>query len=56
MKKLLNWSAVGLITSGLLEPLIYSMLDKPIPWLRDVIMVVAGVGCFWLMVKYRDYL
>ena len=28
---------------------------EPIPWLRDIAMVVAGAGCFWLLVKYRDY-
>ena len=56
MKKLLTWGAVGLITSGLLEPLVYSMIDQPVPWLRDMVMVAAGGGCFWLLVKYRDYL
>jgi hypothetical protein len=56
MKKLLSFGGVGLITSALLDPLIYSMLDKPIPWLRDILMLVAGVGCFYAMIRYRDYL
>lgn len=56
MKKLLTWGAVGLITTALLDPLIYSMLDKPIPWTRDLLMLVAGVGCFYLMIRYRDYI
>lgn len=55
MKKLLSWGAVGLLTSALLDPLIYSMLDKPVPWMRDVLMAAAGAGCFYLMVKYRDW-
>ena len=55
MKKLLIWGGVSLITSGLLEPLIYSMIDQPIPWFRDIVMLVAGGGCLWLLVKYRDY-
>jgi len=54
MKKLINWSAVGLLTTAILEPMAYSMLDMPIPWMRDIIMLIAGVGCFYLLVKYRD--
>jgi hypothetical protein len=56
LKKLLTWGAVGLITTALLDPLIYSMLDKPIPWLRDLFMGAGGVICFYLMIRYRDYL
>jgi uncharacterized membrane protein YuzA (DUF378 family) len=56
MKKLLNWGAVGLLTTALIDPLIYSMLDKPIPWLRDIIMSVAGIGCFYLLIKFRGEL
>ena len=55
MKKLLSWGAVGLLTSAFLEPLIYSMLDQPVPWGRDLVMAASGVLCFWLLVKYRDF-
>ena len=54
MKKLLIWLAVGLLTTAFLDPLVYSMLDKPIPWVRDLLMAVGGVGCFYLLIKYRD--
>jgi hypothetical protein len=54
MKKLLNWGAVGLTMSAILDPVIYSMLDLPIPWLRDFFMLAGGVGCFWLLVRLRD--
>lgn len=54
MKKLLIWGAVGLLTSALLDPLIYSMLDQPIPWFRDLLMGAGGVGCWYLLVKFRD--
>ena len=54
MKKLLTWGAVGLLTTALLDPLLYSMLDKPIPWLRDLFMVVGGVAGFYVLIKYRD--
>lgn len=51
MKKLLSWGGVGLVTSALLDPLIYSMLDLPIPWLRDLLMLAGGIGCLYLLFK-----
>lgn len=54
LKKLITWGAVGLLTSALLDPIIYSMLDMPIPWMRDLLMGVGGVGCFYLLIKFRD--
>lgn len=54
MKKLLIWGAVSLMTSALLDPLIYSMLDQPIPWFRDLLLGAGGVGCLYLLVKFRD--
>jgi hypothetical protein len=56
MKKLLSWTAVGLLTTAFLDPLMYSMLDKPVPWLRDVLMAAGGVFCFYLLIKFRDEL
>ena len=53
MKKLLTWGAVGLLTSAFLDPLIYAMLDQPIPWFRDIIMAGGGIFCFYLLVKFR---
>jgi hypothetical protein len=54
MRKLLSWGAVGLLTSALLDPVICFMLDLPIPWLRDLLMLAGGVGCFYLLVRFRD--
>jgi len=56
MKKLLSFVGVSLITAALLDPLIYAMLENPIPWWRDILMLVAGVGCFYALIRYRDYL
>jgi hypothetical protein len=53
MKKLLTWTTVGLLTTALLDPIMYSMLDKPIPWLRDLLMLAGGVGCFYLLIRFR---
>lgn len=54
MKKLLSWGGVGLLTTALLDPLLYSMLEQPIPWGRDVLMAAVGIGCLYLLVKMRD--
>jgi hypothetical protein len=56
VKRLLIWGAVGFWTTALLDPLIYSMLGQPIPWLRDLLMAAGGAGCFWLLIRFRDYL
>jgi hypothetical protein len=54
MKKMLSWGAAGLLTSALLDPVIYSMLALPIPWFRDLLMLAGGGGCFYLLIRYRD--
>ena len=54
MKKLLSWGGVGLLTTALLDPVMYSMLEKPIPWGRDLLMAAAGAGCLYMLVKFRD--
>jgi len=54
MKKLLSWGGVGLLTTALLDPVMYSMLEKPIPWVRDLLMAAGGAGCLYMLVKFRD--
>ncbi|WP_168206076.1 hypothetical protein [Geobacter sp. FeAm09] len=56
MKKLLTWGAVGLLTSALLDPLIYGMLELPVPWLRDLFMATGGAACCYLLVRFRHEL
>ena len=56
LKKLFLWGAVGFLTTAFLDPLMYSMLDQPIPWFRDVIMFGGGVACLYLLVKFRNEL
>ena len=53
MKKLLSWGATGLVTTAILDPLIYSMLDLPIPWWRDLLMLAGGIVCLYPLIKYR---
>lgn len=56
MKQLLIWGGTGFMITALLDPLIYWGLEKPIPWLRDVAMMASGIGCLYLLVKYRKRL
>jgi len=53
MKQLLSLSAVTLLTSALLDPLIKLGMEKPVPWVRDLGMAGAGLFCLYLLVKYR---
>jgi len=54
MKKLQTWGAVELLTTAILDPIIYSMLDMPIPWLRDIAMGISGISCFCILVRFRS--
>ncbi len=54
LKKLLTWLSVGLLTTALLDPIIYSMLEQPIPWPRDLAMAAAGCCGLYLLYKYRN--
>ena len=54
MKRLLSWGGVALLTTALLDPLLYSMLDQPIPWGRDLLMAASGIGCLYLLIRLRD--
>jgi hypothetical protein len=55
-KKLITWGAVVLLTSAILDPIIYSMLDMPVPWTRDLLMGAGGVGCFYLLISNKTVL
>jgi hypothetical protein len=54
MKKMLMFGAVGCITTAILDPLLYSSMNWPIPWFRDAVLAVAGVACFYFLLKFRD--
>ena len=54
LKKLITWVAVGLLTSALLDPLIYMMINQPVPWGRDLLMLGGGIVCFYLLIRFRD--
>jgi hypothetical protein len=56
VKKLLSYGGATLLVSAFLDPVISSGLDRPIPWLRDLLMGAGGVACLYLLVKYRKQL
>ena len=53
MKYYLSWIAVGLLTAAVLDPVMYSLFDQPIPWLRDLLIGVGGLGCLYPVLKLR---
>ena len=54
MKKLLNWGCIGLLTTAFIDPILYSALDLPIPWGRDILMAISGIACLYLLIRFRD--
>ena len=58
MTKLLIWGAIGLLTSALLDPLLYFMHNQPIPLIRELLMAAGGLICFYLYlyIKFRNEL
>ena len=53
MKKLLSYGGAALITAACLDPVMYSGLGRPVPWLRDLAMAAGGVACLIILIKYR---
>ena len=56
MKKLLTYGGATLLTAALLDPLFYSGLGKPVPWLRDLLLAAGGVSCLYMVFRYRKQL
>ncbi len=56
MKKLLSYGGAALLTASMLDPVVQSGLDKPVPWPRDLLMAAAGIFCLYVMVRYRKQL
>jgi hypothetical protein len=51
MKKFLSLAASTLITASFLDGLFYSGIGKPVHWARDTIIAVAGVACYFLLIR-----
>jgi hypothetical protein len=53
MKKLLSFGASLLLTAPFLDALYNSGMGRPVPWVRDVIMAVSGVACYYFLFRNR---
>ncbi len=56
MKNLLNFLAVILLNGAFLYPLLYAGIGKPVAWWLVAFMAIGGIGCIYLLVKYRKQL
>jgi len=53
MKMILNFFAIILLNGAFLYPLFYSGIGKPVVWWLVALMAIAGIGCIYLLVKFR---
>lgn len=56
MKFLLNFFAVILLNGAFLYPLFYSGIGRPVPWWLVVLMAFGGIGCIYILVRFRKTL
>ncbi len=56
MKMLLKLAAVSFLCTGFFDPLWAAGIGLPIHWFRDIAMAAAGVGCLYLLVRFRNVL
>ena len=56
MKILLNFLAVVLLIGAFLYPLFFGGIGRPVAWWLVAVMAGGGIGCVYLMVKYRKQL
>lgn len=56
MKLLLNFLAVLLLISAFLYPLFFSGTGRPVLWWLVTLMAAVGVGCLYLLVRFRKEL
>ena len=53
MKLLLNFLAVSLLMSSFLYPIFFRGIGRPVAWWLVILMAIAGIGCIWLLVRFR---
>jgi hypothetical protein len=56
MKLLLNFLAVVLLNGAFLYPIFYIGIGRPVAWWLVVLMALGGIGCIYLLVKFRKTL
>jgi Flp pilus assembly protein TadB len=56
MKTLLTFLAVTLLNGAFLYPLFMGGAGRPVLWWLVTAMAAAGIGCIYLLVRYRRQL
>jgi Flp pilus assembly protein TadB len=56
MKQLLNILAISLLSTSFLYPIFYGGIGRPVAWWLVVLMLLAGILCIWLLVRFRKEL
>ena len=56
MKMLLNFFGVLLLMGAFLYPLFYSGIGRPVAWWLVALMALGGIGCLYILVRYRKVL
>lgn len=53
MKLILNFLAVILLNGAFLYPLFFAGTGRQVAWWLVILMALAGVGCIYLLVRFR---
>lgn len=56
MKTLLNFLAVLFLNGAFLYPLFFAGTGRAVAWWLVILMALAGVGCIWLLIRFRKEL
>ena len=56
MKNSLNFLAVALLNAAFLYPLFFGGTGRPVAWWLVGVMAAGGIGCIFLLVRYRKQL
>lgn len=56
MRTLLTIGAAGFLCAAFLDMLWTGGLGRPIAWQRDILLALGGVLCFYVLVRFRDFL
>lgn len=56
MKLLLTFLAVILLNGAFLYPLFFAGIGRPVAWWLVVLMALGGIGCIYLLVRFRNRL
>lgn len=56
MKLVLNFLAITLLIGASLYPMFFIGIGRPVAWWLVAFMVVGGIACLYLLVRFRKRL